>query len=239
MSKSYVRLISIFAVILLLQLVVLSQKPIPAVKKTAATATTPNLYSEYSEIEKNLLEEINTVRIYPAKYVAFLEDRLKLFKGNISTMPNGISVVTFEGGTPVQEAMIALKALPKRDFFSVSSGLSKAARLQFGDLQQDASLGHFGKNGSNPRTRIAIFGKASEGGENISYVAKSGRETVLDWLIDDGITKRGHRKNVLSPTLTHVGVACGKGKDDANICIAVFGKSFVEYKNPLGTESKK
>lgn len=33
-------------------------------------------------------------------------------------------------------------------------------------------------------------------GENIAYGKETGKEAIIDLIVDDGVSKRGHRKNV-------------------------------------------
>ena len=47
-------------------------------------------------------------------------------------------------------------------------------------------------------------------GENLSFSDVDGSEdAVLQLLIDDGVSDRGHRKNILNNKFTHGGVSCG------------------------------
>lgn len=45
---------------------------------------------------------------------------------------------------------------------------------------------------------------------------------MIGWLVDDGVPKRVHRTNILSPDLKHVGIASGNHKTAEFCNVAVF-----------------
>ena len=45
--------------------------------------------------------------------------------------------------------------------------------------------------------------------ENIDFGCDTGRSIVLSLCIDDGVSSRGHRKNIFSPDLKKIGIFCG------------------------------
>ena len=59
-------------------------------------------------------------------------------------------------------------------------------------------VGHTGSDGSDPFTRMKRVGAFNMGGgENCSYGMQTGKDVVLQLLIDDGVESRGHRKNIM------------------------------------------
>ena len=49
-------------------------------------------------------------------------------------------------------------------------------------------------------------------GENLAYATyedDDGVDVIMQFIIDDGVTGRGHRANIFNTEWTHVGIACG------------------------------
>jgi uncharacterized protein YkwD len=217
-----------------------SQKSEKNLNKSAAAASFPQTQSKsesntktqnfaFSALETAVIEEINQARSDPQMYVAYLEEYRKYMKDNVLSMPNRQPLVTIEGIAAIDDAISELKKMPKGNSFAVSNGLSKVARQQVGDLQENISLKHFGKDGSGLEKRLMKIGFAGNAAsENISYRVDAAREVILNMIIDDGIKSRSHRKNVFSPIFKLFGIACGVASDKTTVCVAEFADSFDE-----------
>jgi len=55
--------------------------------------------------------------------------------------------------------------------------------------------------------------------ENISFSEKTGKDIIIQFIIDDGNPSRGHRKNLFNPDYLLVGVACGYHKGYEVCCV--------------------
>ncbi len=81
---------------------------------------------------------------------------------------------------------------------------------------------------------MARFGQwVGSAGENISYGQHEAREIVCSWIMDAGISSRGHRKNIFNPSFGAAGVACGPHAVFRTMCVMDFAADFVERGNSL------
>lgn len=60
-------------------------------------------------------------------------------------------------------------------------------------------------------------------GENLQFGSKDALAVVMDLLIDQDVRNLGHRKNILDPDFTEIGVAFGNHKSYDTIGVMVFG----------------
>jgi uncharacterized protein YkwD len=83
-------------------------------------------------------------------------------------------------------------------------------------------VGHTASDGSTPATRITRRGEWNVSySENVDYGSfTTGRDVVIDLLIDDGVPDRGHRRNIFDPSARVVGVACGRHRRFGSLCVA-------------------
>ncbi len=173
-----------------------------------------------------LVTEINKARSNPSGYSKKLADRKKHLTGKILRLKNRTPFMMIEGQPVIDEAIEELKASDSLEELSHSPGLQKVAVKQLTDLIQNPRLGHYGKNGSDLRTRLAKYGRSEFAAENITYWDQTPEEAVLTMLIDDGVASRLHRKNLLDSRFTMIGTACGKGKQSRFICVVVLADKF-------------
>jgi uncharacterized protein YkwD len=175
-----------------------------------------------------VLGELNSAREAPANYAANLTDLLGSFRGNVIDRPGWPAAIrTEEGPAAVREAITALRAQARVGAVAGSAGLSAAAR-DLAAEQAAGGIGHTGSNGSTPATRIATHGSwGSSLNENIAYGQfQSGRDVIVDLLIDDGVAGRGHRRNIFDPSVHVAGVGCGPHPTYGIVCVIDQAGSF-------------
>ena len=185
-----------------------------------------------TEIEREMIYEINRVRSNPKSYIQYLQPMLneatatlkKYGKGDknysvtfSSTIKNGKTVETtdttwhytnLEQVKALTTLINDLKKLKPLSILKPDSGIYNAATKHAKDQDEhDWKLMHTGSDGSNPWDRITFFSPAmSFGNENIagsSMHIVTARDIVIQLLVDSGIPGYGHRYNLLDPAWTY------------------------------------
>ncbi len=185
-----------------------------------------------TEIEREMIYEINRVRSNPKSYIQYLQPMLneataslkKYGKGDknysvtfSSTINDGKTVETTDTTWhyTTQEKVKALttlindlKKLKPLSILKPDSGIYNAATKHAKDQDEhDWKLMHTGSDGSMPWDRITFFSPAmSFGNENIagnSMHIVTARDIVIQLLVDSGIPGYGHRYNLLDPAWTY------------------------------------
>jgi uncharacterized YkwD family protein/spore coat assembly protein SafA len=85
--------------------------------------------------------------------------------------------------------------------------LSRVARYKSNDMRDRNYFSHTSPTYGSPFTMIKNFGISySTAAENIAAGQPTPRQVVQSWMKSEG-----HRKNILSPNVTHIGVGYAKG----------------------------
>ena len=182
-----------------------------------------------SEVEKEIIIELNKARSNPAAYAAYLEEFKNLYVGKYIYFAGRPPYVTQEGAPAVSEAIEVLKSMAPVPVLRVSKGLSAAARVHVEEQSPTGATGHSGADGSTPGERVDRFGKwRKEVGENIEYGSADPREIIMQLIVDDGVKDRGHRKNIFKPEFGVVGVSFGPHHRYRNMCVMDFAGAYTE-----------
>ena len=178
--------------------------------------------TNWTAIERGIIEEQNHVRQKPQSYIPHLEARLASMdaRGNI---PNGCgpncTMQTKEGKAAVAEAIDFLRNQQSLGALSFSSGVARASKAHATE-QSGGATGHVGADGSSHDDRFRRHGVTPSGsGENITYGRGTAQSMVLRLIIDDGTRGRGHRKNIFSHKWTATGVGCGPHTTYNGVCV--------------------
>ena len=168
------------------------------------------------------------VRTEPSRYSnEFIAPRRAFYNGKMYLEPgqaeNFLGINTQEGIDATLEAITALSQTKPLDKLEVSEKLNLAAQDHVNDQSATGAIGHQGSDGSNLQNRIERYGRWQLLiGENIAYGPLSGREVVVELLIDDGVKNRGHRAIILNDEFKVVGVACNKHPTYETVCVIDF-----------------
>ncbi|PKP20468.1 MAG: CAP domain-containing protein [Bacteroidetes bacterium HGW-Bacteroidetes-21] len=182
--------------------------------------------------EKDVVLAMNMARTNPKKFTEdFIKPFLGYFDEKTMSVPGQEDVGTVEGVNAVKEL---IKVLPKMK----SSGVltpSKALSLAAGDLvksqEKTGKTGHIGEGGQTLPKRVNRYGNNSGLiAENVSYGEHTGLMVVITLLIDDGVSSRGHRENIMESGLSLVGVKWGTHPKYDEMCAISFAVSFIPKK---------
>ncbi len=186
--------------------------------------------TEYlSPLEKAVVNEINLARTSPKEYLSLLEQFRKNYDGKLLKLPGQIPILTREGTSAVAEAMRSLRSQTPVSPLRPSKGMSLGAKDHITDLRTSGASQHKGSDGSQTWDRVNRYGTWQKIiGENISFGHDKARNIVMTLMIDDGVSNRGHRKNILNPEFRMVGVACGDHPAYRTVCVITFAGGYQE-----------
>lgn len=195
-----------------------------------ADASSAPLY--LSDLEAEVLREMNLARTQPRLYAQVLERRRQYYQGNHFKRPGEITLITNEGLTAVDEAIEFLLRVKPVGVLSPSRGISRTAKDHVDDQGSSGGTSHRGNDGSRMSDRVSRYGRWSgKIGENISYGQSDARDVVIQLIVDDGVPSRGHRKNMFDPDFRVVGVACGDHSGYGAMCVTTFADEYTEAKH--------
>ena len=178
-------------------------------------------------IQKSLLEELNVARTAPMKYVGYLKDHRREFKGLVYVGFGGDRLITQEGVTAVDEAIAALSKQPPLAPLKFSQGLARAALDHVLDSGPKGLVSHEGADGSSPAARVGRYGEVgTASGECISYGFYEARQIVMALIIDDGVASRGHREIIYNGKYRLAGIARGPHQTFKTLCVIDFADTF-------------
>lgn len=172
-----------------------------------------------NELQKAVLDELNLLRSNPAAYSKYLENMRAGYE----------KLNTFEGLPALVEAIITLKATEPLNNVEWSEGLFKVADAHATDVANTGNFSHTGSDGSSLLQRVARVGSyRGYIGEAITTYDESARVIIIQWLIDDGNQRRGHRKIMLHPLITISGISTKISSKHGFYCVLVASGGFQE-----------
>lgn len=187
-----------------------TKKEDPAAEKKNSLKPAPVNFKTY---ESEFIIETNKVRQNPQSYVPLLENLLKYFKGNVLSLPGKIPLETNEGPSAIKDAINFLKKCKPLEPLTEDKNLGKSARDHLNDIGPKGLDDHTGSNGSTPDQRISKYVKWDKtNAENIDFGSTNAQDSVISFLVDDGVSTRGHRKNLMSTEQKFFGCAAGVHK---------------------------
>lgn len=187
--------------------------------------------ANYAALENGVIDELNLARSNPQAYAAALERDLQFYQGTLFRRPGDEAALqTREGAAAVREAIRVLRGTRPLSAFHTVEGMTLAARDHVKDQAPRGLMNHRGTDGSMAWDRVSRYGDwKAKISENMTFGPATPHEVVSALLIDDGIPDRGHRKNILDPEVSVVGISCGPHKSYRVMCDIVHAGGFVEH----------
>ena len=185
----------------------------------------------YVALERGVIDELNRARTDPSGYATEIERDLQYYQGDLFRRPGDESFLqTHEGAVAAREAIRVLRQTKPLPALRVSPGIALATRDHVNDQAPRGLMNHKGTDGSMAWDRVSRYGEwKSKISENMTFGAATAHDVVSELLIDDGITDRGHRKNILDAQVKLVGASCGPHKSFRVMCDIVHAGGFVEH----------
>jgi uncharacterized protein YkwD len=182
-----------------------------------------------SPLEHAVVSEINMARRAPKDYASILEQSRKYYDRKVLRLPGEPPLLTKEGVGAVVEAIRFLHATKSVFPLTPSKGMSSGAKDHVVDQGSSGATQHKGGDGSQAWDRVNRYGTWEKSiGENIAYGSDQARSIVMFLIVDDGISNRGHRRNIFDPDFRVIGVACGHHPTYRTVCVITFAGGYKE-----------
>jgi len=182
-----------------------------------------------SPLEQAVVHEINRARTVPKEYSSLLEQYKRYYDKKLLRLPGETPILTKEGAGAVVEAIRFLHSMKSISPLTPSKGMSSGARDHVMDQGSSGSTQHKGSDGSQPWDRVNRYGTWEKSiAENIAYGNDKARNIVMFLIVDDGVSSRGHRKNIFNPDFRVIGVACGHHATYRTVCVITFAGGYKE-----------
>lgn len=161
-----------------------------------------------SDLEKDVILEINKARTNPRAYAALYL---------LPYVTNGTA------SNAMKECIMKMKIMKPIVPLQPGKGLTLAAKEWVALQGPSEYIGH----DMNFPVRLRKYGYYSGWpGENISYGRNDPKEIVITLLEDDGVWNRGHRNNILNPGFAYIGVGFGPHKKYGYMCVQDFTERY-------------
>lgn len=180
-----------------------------------------------SDVEKDVILEINKFRFSPSQYSAqYIEPVRPFFSGKIQVLANGSSISTDK----LNDLVAELASMHKMPILTPSRGMTKSARLLVYDQELTGKVGHISSGNRNTKYRLQLFGKwYGISGEAILYGdVSTGRSIVINMLLDAGTRDIDCQECLFNPAFQNVGISVGPHKTYSTMCVVTFCSKYVE-----------
>lgn len=181
-----------------------------------------------AELARGVLTEMNRVRTDPQGYANYLESILPYYQGTVLRVPGESGLQTREGRPAAEEAIRVLRGQAPLPALTWQDGIARSAYDHVLDIGPRGLTGHIGSDGSTPADRVNRYGTwVGYISENIDFGPERALLVVRDFVIDDGVPDRGHRRNLLDASIRVAGAACGRHAQYGTMCVVDHAAGYV------------
>mgnify|MGYP002522740579 CR=1 FL=1 len=205
--------------------------------KSLAPLDTARNVDYMSDFEKDVIFEMNKARADPKQFAdLYLVPRLERFDGKLyiekrtdSGNSQGRMILTREGAAAVKECIEFMYKQTPRSPLKPSKGLTKTAKEHAESQVLTYETCHTRADGTSPFENMRKYGSFMAAGENIAYGISSARGTVIQLLIDDGVSSRGHRTNIMDKNFNYAGAGFAESKETKRTeCVIDYAQNYEE-----------
>ncbi|MFS0771476.1 CAP domain-containing protein [Sphingomonas sp. 1P08PE] len=169
--------------------------------------------------EAAVLAVLNEVRQDPRGYASFLRRAAERFDGSTYAEQDGTEHGSYEGPETVREAARALDDGQPVTGLAMDPVLTAAARDHVEAQGRSGTIGHVSSAGRSPGERVRRRGGDIYVVEAVSYGMRTPEGVVRQWMVDDGVAGRGHRKLLMTGFYRYAGVWCGPHATRGTMCV--------------------
>ena len=175
----------------------------------------------FSEISIRIIEEINKVRINPQYVLDFLNKKLEEYSKNNLLKSSYIAV---------QEAIEYIKLQKTLHPLIINEILNKTSKEHAEDIGLNNLFSHKGSDGKELDTRIERYSDWNgDLSENIDFEVKDCTDTLLNWIIDEGVESKIHRLNIFSENFKYIGAGVSKHQSKRIVMVVDFIQGLFIY----------
>ncbi|MEM6723114.1 MAG: CAP domain-containing protein [Bacteroidota bacterium] len=155
-----------------------------------------------SELEKEMLKEINRARMFPKRYAVLVQDYINEISKTGSAEPSLIA--RMERSDDLIKELNSMNPVGRLDPYLA---VQRAGKKHLNELEATENLTKIGGDGTYPWDRLAREdAKLLDGNENILYGYQDVREAVIVALLDINERDLVERSNILNPGWTSAGI---------------------------------
>ena len=173
-----------------------------------------NIKIDFAITKKDLVVEINKIRLSPKSYITKIKKYRKYYKDNFLYLPtNTKPIKTIEGIKACEEAIRFLKKQEAVNALINDERLSKAAEDHVNDIGKNGLSSYEGSDGSSVLDRVQKYCEWDDFCcESIDFGNYFAKDIIIQSIIDDGIPSRYNRDNIFSKKAKYIGVHIGYHK---------------------------
>ncbi len=162
---------------------------------------------DFNDLKNQILIEHNKIREDPRSYIPYVEEKMKMLKGNVLHRPRDTPIETKEGAAGFEEAIEFLKKQRPVESLIFDERLSLASQTHAEELGKNGKTTHLSESDKLISERLDDFCEW-EGfcSETLDFGYKKGRDIIISLLVDDGCAIRSQRNNLFYPDCKCLGI---------------------------------